>query len=155
MNAYLVVKWLHVLSSTVLFGTGLGSAYYLFFASRRGDARVIAQVVRQVVLADWLFTTTTIVFQPLSGLYLAHLARIPLTSFWIVASFALYVVAGACWVPVVFIQMRMQRLAHEASVRDAPLPPLYQTLFAVWTALGIPAFVALVVVFWLMVAKPT
>jgi uncharacterized membrane protein len=155
LNAYLVAKWLHVLSSTVLFGTGLGSAYYMFFASRRGDPRVIAHVARQVVVADWLFTTTTIVFQPLSGLYLAHVAHFALTSFWIVASFALYVVAGACWVPVVFIQMRMQRIAQEAAARDAPLPPLYGTLFAIWTALGIPAFFSLVVVFWLMVAKPT
>jgi len=154
MSAYLVAKWLHVLSSTVLFGTGIGSAYYLFFASRGGDPRVIAHVARRVVIADWLFTTTTIVFQPLSGLYLAHVARFPLTSFWIVASFALYVIAGACWMPVVLIQMRMQRIAEDAAARGAPLPPLYGTLFAVWTALGIPAFLALVVVFWLMVAKP-
>ncbi|HUP08822.1 MAG TPA: DUF2269 domain-containing protein [Caldimonas sp.] len=154
MSPYLAAKWLHVLSSTILFGTGLGSAYYMFFASRSGDPRVVAHVARRVVVADWVFTTTTIVFQPLSGLYLAHVAHFPLASFWIVASFALYLVAGACWVPVVFIQMRMHRIAEEAAARGTPLPPLYGTLFAVWTALGIPAFFALVVVFWLMVAKP-
>jgi len=154
MSAYLVAKWLHVLSSTLLFGTGIASAYYMFFASRSGDPAVIAHVARRVVIADRLFTTTTIVFQPLSGLYLAHVAHFALASFWIVASFALYVVAGACWVPAVFIQMRMQRMAQEAVARGTPLPPQYGTLFAIWTALGIPAFTALVVVFWLMVAKP-
>jgi uncharacterized membrane protein len=152
--AYEIAKWLHVLSSTLLFGTGLGSAYYMFFASRTGDAATIANVVRHVVIADWLFTATTIVFQPLSGLYLAHLARFPLTSAWIFWSFALYFVAGACWIPVVFLQIRMRRLAEAAARERAPLPAEYRRLLGVWTALGVPAFVALVIVFWLMVAKP-
>jgi uncharacterized membrane protein len=152
---YLVTKWLHILSSTVLFGTGLGSAYYMFFASLKGDARTVATVVRYVVIADWIFTTTTIVFQPLSGLYLAHLAQIPLTSAWIVWSFVLYFVAGACWLPVVAIQIRMRRLADAAAVNNEPLPPQYRAYFRIWTALGVPAFFALVIVFYLMVAKPT
>jgi uncharacterized membrane protein len=154
MNEYLIAKWLHILSSTLLFGTGIGSAWYMFFASRSGDARVAAVVVRHVVVADWLFTATTIVFQPLSGLYLMHLAQIPLGSAWIVWTFVLYLVAGACWIPVVFIQIRMRRLAEAAAARDEPLPESYRRLFRIWTALGFPAFFALVVVFWLMVAKP-
>src|SRR5204862_6947572 len=115
---YLIAKWLHILSSTLLFGTGLGSAYYMFFASLTRDPRTIATVVRYVVIADWLFTTTTIIFQPLSGLWLAHLAQFPLTSRWMVWTFVLYFVAGACWIPVVFIQIRMRKLA-EAAARES------------------------------------
>jgi len=152
--SYLVAKWLHILSSTLLFGTGLGSAYYMFFASRTRDARAIATVVRYVVVADWLFTTTTIVFQPLSGLYMAHLAGIPWTTRWILWSFALYGLAGACWLPVVWMQIRMRDMAIAAARSGAALPDLYWTYLRRWTALGVPAFVALVVVFWLMVAKP-
>ena len=151
---YLIVKWLHILSSTVLFGTGLGSAYYMFFTSLSRQPAATAVVVRQVVWADWLFTTTTIVFQPLSGLYLAHLAGFPLTSKWIVWSFALYFLAGACWLPVVWLQIRMRGLAQAAAQAGLPLPPQYFRMLKVWTALGVPAFLALVVVFWLMVAKP-
>jgi len=151
---YLIAKWLHILSSTLLFGTGLGSAYYMFFASRTRDPRVAAAVVRYVVLADWLFTTTTIVFQPASGLYMAHLAQIPLTTPWLMWTYALYLLAGACWLPVVWLQIRMRRLAEEAVRTNTALPPLYWRLLSIWTALGVPAFVALVVVFWLMVAKP-
>jgi len=153
--AYEIAKWLHILSSTVLFGTGLGSAYYMFFASRTGDAATIAHVVRYVVIADWLFTTTTIIFQPLSGLYLAHIAQFPLASRWIVWSFVLYFVAGACWIPVVFLQIRMRRLADAAARANAPLPAAYTRLLRWWTALGVPAFFSLVIVFYLMVAKPT
>jgi uncharacterized membrane protein len=152
---YAVVKWLHILSSTLLFGTGLGSAYYMFFASRTRDATLVAHVVRYVVIADWLFTTTTIIFQPLSGWYLAHLAGFPLTSRWIVYSFALYFLAGACWLPVVWLQMRMRDMARLAAARNESLPASYFRMLGTWTALGVPAFLALVIVFYLMVAKPT
>ncbi len=151
---YLTAKWLHVLSSTLLFGTGLGSAYYMFFASRSGDARAAAVVARHVVRADWLFTSTTIVFQPLSGLYLAHVAQIPLATAWIFWTFVLYFIAGACWLPVVWIQIRMRRLAEAAAQRGEALPALYFRYLRLWTALGVPAFLALVLVFYLMVAKP-
>jgi uncharacterized membrane protein len=151
---YLVVKWLHVLSSTLLFGTGLGSAYYMFCASRTRDARAAAVVVRYVVLADWIFTTTTIIVQPLTGLFLVHLAGIPLNSRWITGSFVLYFIAGGCWLPVVWIQIRMRTLAEAAARCDASLPESYWRLFRWWVALGIPAFMSLVIVFWLMIAKP-
>jgi hypothetical protein len=78
---YVIVKWLHILSSTLLFGTGLGSAFYMFFASRTRDARAIAVVVRYVVVADWAFTTPTMIVQPLTGFYLVHLAGFPL-AYW-------------------------------------------------------------------------
>lgn len=151
---YLIAKWLHVLSSTLLFGTGLGSAYYMFFASRTRDPRVIAVVVRHVVRADWLFTTTTIVFQPASGLYMAQLIGLPLTTPWILWSFVLYFVAGACWLPVVWMQIRMRAMAEQAVRTGGALPPRYWQMLRAWTALGVPAFLALVAVFWLMVAKP-
>jgi uncharacterized membrane protein len=152
---YMVLKWLHVLSSTLLFGTGLGSAYYMFFASRTRDARTVANVVRYVVLADWMFTTTTIVFQPLSGWRMAHLAGLPLTTPWILWSIVLYLLAGVCWLPVVWIQIRMRRMAQDAAASGGPLPDAYFGWLRIWVMLGIPAFIALVVVFWLMVAKPT
>lgn len=152
---YLTVKWLHVLSSTLLFGTGLGSAYYMFFTSLSRKPQAVAVVVRQVVWADWLFTTTTIVFQPLSGLYLAHLVGLPLGTRWIAWSFALYALAGLCWLPVVWMQIRMRGLAEAAAASGRPLPPLYFRMLRLWTALGVVAFLALVAVFYLMVAKPT
>jgi uncharacterized membrane protein len=151
---YLVVKWLHILSSTLLFGTGLGSAFYMFFASLTRDARVTATVVRYVVIADYAFTTPTIIIQPVTGLYLIHLAGFPLTSQWIVVSIALYFLAGACWLPVVWMQIKMRDMAIAANANGTQLPERYWTFLKWWVALGIVAFLALVVVFYLMVAKP-
>ena len=151
---YLIVKWLHILSSTLLFGTGLGSAFYMFFASRTRDARAIAVVVRYVVIADWAFTTPTIILQPLTGFYLVHIAGFPLTSTWIAASVALYLLAGACWLPVVWMQMRMRDMAREAAAAGGELSVRYWSFLRWWVALGIAAFLALVAVFYLMVAKP-
>jgi uncharacterized membrane protein len=151
---YLVVKWLHILSSTLLFGTGLGSAFYMFFTSLTRDARVIATVVRYVVIADYAFTTPTIIIQPLTGLYLIHLAGFPLTSTWIVVSIALYFLAGAAWLPVVWMQIKMRDMAAAAAANSTELPPRYWSFLKWWVALGVVAFAALVVIFYLMVAKP-
>ncbi|MFC5460005.1 DUF2269 family protein [Massilia niabensis] len=151
---YVVVKWLHILSSTFLFGTGIGSAWYMLFVTMSRDVRAIAVVARNVVIADWVFTATTAVIQPLTGFYLIHLAGYPIHSKWIMWSIALYVLAGACWLPVVWIQMRLRDLSAEAARTNSELPPQYWRLFKTWVALGIPAFAAFVFIFWLMVAKP-
>lgn len=151
---YLIVKWLHILSSTFLFGTGIGSAFYMLFTSLSRDVRAIAVVSRYVVLADWIFTTSTIVIQPLTGIYMIHLAGYPWTSKWIMWSFGLYFLAGACWLPVVWIQLKMRDMAQVAARDGVDLPPLYWRYLRWWVLLGIPAFFSLVIVFWLMVAKP-
>jgi uncharacterized membrane protein len=151
---YLIVKWIHILSSTLLFGTGLGSAFYMFFASRTRDPKVISVVVRYVVIADWMFTTPTVILQPLSGFYMVHLAGFPLTSAWILWSIVLFLVAGAAWLPVVWMQIRMREMAREAAHTGAALPAKYWSFLRAWVALGVVAFVALVVVFYLMVMKP-
>lgn len=151
---YVVVKWLHILSSTFLFGTGIGSAWYMLFVTMSRDVRAIAVVARNVVIADWVFTATTAVIQPLTGFYMIHLAGYPIHSKWIMWSIALYVLAGACWLPVVWIQMRLRDLSAEAARTNTELPPQYWRLFKTWVALGVPAFAAFVFIFWLMVAKP-
>ena len=154
MNEYAIVKTIHVISSTLLFGTGIGSAFYMLVASLQREPRIVAFVVRWVVVADWVFTTTAVIVQPVSGLWLAHKAGFPLGSTWIAASIALYLVAGACWLPVVWMQLRMRQMAREAAASGAPLPVRYRAFFRAWVALGIPAFASLVAVFYLMVAKP-
>lgn len=151
---YLIIKWVHILSSTFLFGTGIGSAWYMLSTSLSRDVRAIAVVSRNVVIADWVFTATTIIIQPATGFYMIHLAGYPLHSSWIMWSIALYVLAGACWLPVVWIQMRLRDLAAEAVRTNTDLPRQYWRLFKTWVALGVPAFIAFLAIFWLMVAKP-
>ena len=151
---YVVVKWLHILSSTFLFGTGIGSAWYMLFANVSRDVRAIAVVAKYVVVADWLFTATTAILQPATGFYMIHLAGYPLHSKWIMWSLVLYVIAGACWLPVVWLQIRMRDMALDAARTDGELPALYWRYFRIWVTLGVPAFLAFVLIFWLMVAKP-
>jgi len=151
---YLLVKWLHILSSTLLFGTGLGSAFYMYLASRTRDARVIASVARHVVIADWVFTTPTVILQPATGFWLVHLAGYPLSTPWILWSLGLYLLAGAAWLPVVWMQIRMRDMAA-AAVRDGvELPDVYWRLLRAWTVLGLIAFLAVIIIFYLMIVKP-
>ena len=154
VDAYLWTKWLHVLSGTVLFGTGLGTAFQMWFAHRRGDPAAIAVVARNVVLADWLFTLPAGIIQPVTGIILVLAGGLSPFASWLVATYALYLLAFACWVPVVILQLRARDLAAEATRAGTPLPVAYHGAMRWWFALGWPAFIALVVVFLLMVAKP-
>lgn len=151
---YLIFKLIHVLSSTLLFGTGIGSAFCLLCVVLRRDVHVIAAVARVVVLADWLFTATTAVLQPLTGLYLVHIMRMPLSTPWVAWSLGLYVVAIACWLPVVRLQMLMCDAAAAADRSRTPLPAPFWHWFGWWVALGAVAFVAFLAIFYLMVFKP-
>lgn len=151
---YLAIKWLHILSATLMFGTGFGTAFYMFFVNRSGNVQAMAVVTRLVARADWWFTTPAVIIQPLSGLWMAHLAGFPFAATWLVWSVALYVLAGACWLPVVWLQLRMRDMAAHAAQNGEPLPPRYWHYEKIWTALGIPAFAGLLVVYWLMVHKP-
>lgn len=151
--SYTALKTIHVLSMVLLFGTGLGSAYYKWMADRSRLVAHMAVTNRHVVLADWIFTTPTVILQPLTGVWMAHLAGIPLGTPWVAISLGLYALAGACWLPVVWLQMRMQRLAEAAAALQQPLPPVYWRLTRWWFWLGVPAFAAMVLVVVLMVAK--
>jgi uncharacterized membrane protein len=154
MDWYLVLKWLHILSSTVLFGTGIGTAFQMVFAMRTGRVETIHSVTSGVVWADWLFTTPAGLLQPATGVALALVAGFPLTEPWLVLTYAAYVFAFACWAPVVRLQIRVRDLAGDALREGAPLPEEARRLYRIWFALGWPAFGALVGVFWLMVSKP-
>jgi len=154
MDTYFLLKWVHIISSTLLFGTGLGTAFHGWMSHRSGDVRAAVAVGRSVVLADWLFTAPAVIVQPLTGFAMMGMTGIPLTTSWVVATLILYVLVGACWLPVVWLQIRMHRLAVEALTRNEPLPPLFHRYARYWFILGWPAFISVLAIFWLMVAKP-
>ena len=151
---YLVLKLLHLLSSTLLFGTGVGTAFYLLCVVRSGDTRIVATVARHVVTADWLFTATTAIAQPLTGWYLVRLLRIPLDTPWLAWSIALYAVAIACWVPVVRLQILMRDSAAASLRAGQGLSAEFRRYFRAWFILGFPALGAFLAIFYLMVFKP-
>lgn len=153
MNAYLTIKTLHILSSVLLVGTGFGTAFYLFFANRTGSVPVIAAVSKLVVRADLWFTTPAVVVQPLSGLWLAHAAGWHWSTPWISLSIGLYLLAGACWLPVVWLQIRVRDLADAAHREGTALAPQTFLYMRWWFALGWPAFLAFLAIFHLMVNK--
>jgi uncharacterized membrane protein len=154
MNVYALVKLVHIVSAALLFGAGLGTAFFMWMTHRSGNVASIANAARLTVLADWLFTAPSVIIQPLSGVCLMYLMGYPLTTSWLLLSIALYFVAGACWLPVVALQQRMRNLSAEAARTSSTLQPAYHRCMRWWFALGWPAFVAVLAVYWLMVAKP-
>jgi uncharacterized membrane protein len=150
-----LLKLAHVIGATVLLGTGAGIAFFMLMAHLDGRPAVVAGVARIVVIADFLFTATAVVAQPVTGILLARQLGYSLAEGWIVLSIILYVITGAFWLPVVWMQMRMRDLAAAAARNGAALPRAYHLLFRVWFAFGFPAFAAVLGIFWLMITRPS
>ena len=155
MNTYLIVKTLHILSATLMVGTGFGTAFYLFWANRSGSVPAQAVVSKWVIKADWWFTTPAVIFQPLSGWWMMSQANLSFDTKWIAWTIGLYVLSGICWLPVVWLQIRLAKMAqaaHEAG--ENSLPQKYWRYARIWELLGYPAFCATVAIYFLMVLKP-
>ncbi len=152
--SYQLLLWVHILSATLLFGTGLGTAFHGWMAQRSGDLRVVAVVSRNVVLADWLFTAPAVILQPATGVAMAWMAGIPLTTGWLAVAIGLYILVGACWLPVVWLQIQMHRMVVTALSTSAPISVRYRLYARWWFALGWPAFLGVIAIFYLMVFKP-
>jgi uncharacterized membrane protein len=153
MDLYVILKIAHVIGACVLFGTGLGIAFFMWMANRTAEPAFIAGTIGIVVIADTIFTATAVVAQPVTGMALAYVLGIPWLSPWIVSSLALYLLVGVCWLPVVWIKIRLRDLAAGARDAGQPLPAQYHRLFQIWFILGWPAFAGVIAIFVLMIAK--
>ena len=154
MTLYFLVKYLHVLGAILILGTGTGIAFFMLMAHRGGEASFIARTAAVVVIADMVFTLSAVILQPISGGLLMMLSQTSFTERWLMVSLALYALAGAFWIPVVFIQIEMRDLARAAVEKTQPLPPRYFALFRRWFLFGIPGFGSVMIILWLMIAKP-
>jgi len=154
MMNYETLKWMHILSATLLFGTGLGSAFYKWCADRSGNVQVIAHTNRIVVIADWLFTTPTVIIQPLTGLLLINTLGFSYTEPWLLMTYTLYIIAGCCWLTVVWLQIHMRDISKQAVHNNTQLDTTYHRYARLWFWLGVPAFISIIVIYFLMVFKP-
>ncbi len=154
MDSYLLIKFIHVMSSTLLFGTGLGTAFHGWMAGRSRNLDATLVVNRNVVLADWIFTTPAVIVQPVTGVWLALHAGFPLTEGWLALAIVLYFFVGACWLPVVWLQLQMHKMVATAKATNTPLPDRYDRFARLWFVLGWPAFISVIAIFYLMILKP-
>ena len=154
MTMYFIVKYLHVLGAIVILGTGTGIGFFMLMAHRSRDPAFIARTAATVVIADMLFTASAVILQPVTGGVLMALSATSLAERWLVTSLGLYVVAGLFWIPVIFMQIEMRDLARKAAAQQQPLPPRYFALFRRWLVFGIPGFGSVMMIVWLMIAKP-
>lgn len=155
MTSYFLLKYVHVIGAAVLLGTGGGIAFFMLLGHLSGKVAVIAGITRIVVVADFLFTASAVVVQPLTGWLLMREVGYSMDEGWIVVSLLLYMITGIFWLPVVWMQMRMRDLAIAAAQSGAPLPKSYHRLFRLWFAFGFPAFAAVLGILWLMIARPS
>jgi uncharacterized membrane protein len=148
MDSYSLIKLVHIISASILFGTGIGTAFFMFRAHLSGNPEAMAVTTKNVVLADWIFTTPAVFIQAVTGLWLTLQLSIPLGSLWFITVVFLFVLIGICWIPVVHIQIRIRNIiANGGGIAD------YQKLMKTWVTLGVPAFISILILFILMVTK--
>ena len=154
--SYLWIKWLHILGASILFGTGLGIAFFAWFGYRRGmqqgDVGLIRGVLRLTVVADAIFTATAAALQPVTGWLLWRMTGGTWPDRWLLWVVALYAFVGACWLPVVWLQIRLRDAAIAApDVRQ--LDARFHRFFRTWFVLGWPAFAGVLGLFGLMLTR--
>jgi uncharacterized membrane protein len=154
MSAYFIIKTIHIVSATILFGTGLGIAFFMFRSWFTRDLHEKFFALRTTVLADYLFTAPAAVLQPVTGAWLVWNDGFEWTDGWLLATYILYAIAAGCWLPVVWIQIRLKQIVTSCVATDALLPREYDRLFRLWFILGWPAFLGLIAIFFLMVTRP-
>ncbi|WP_017931266.1 DUF2269 family protein [Robiginitomaculum antarcticum] len=148
------LRWAHVIGATVLLGTGAGIAFFMVMAHRTRDTKIIAHTGKYVVIADWVFTTSAVIIQPITGILLARKIGWPLLEGWVLWSLLLYVLVGVFWLPVVWIQHQLRNIAKTADENAEALPERYFRLYRIWFMSGFPAFFAVLAIVWLMVSRP-
>ena len=154
MDLYTLIKTIHILCSTILFGTGIGIAFFMVRSAFTQNIHEKFYAARNTVLADYLFTLPAVIIQPLSGVALIHIGGFAWDDFWLSATYAIYILAGVCWLPVVWIQIQLKNMIRDSIASNTELPVRYYKLFKIWFLLGWPAYIGLVFVFYLMIAKP-
>lgn len=152
MEYYFILKWVHIISATLIFGTGIGSAFYMLLAYLSKSVTTLKYTTSHVVIADWIFTTPAIIIQPITGIWLMIILHYPLNSLWFLAVMSLYIATGLCWIPVVFIQYSLRNMLVNLP-ENSYLPPRYHRLMTWWIGLGIPAFLFILIIYWLMISK--
>lgn len=154
MDVYLVIKTIHILSAAILFGTGIGIAFFMLRSRSIENLSEKHFSTHNTVVADVLFTLPAVIVQPLSGAWLVWQSGYLWSDLWIVLSMVMYVFLGLCWLPVVWIQIQLNSMVIMAQKNNTPLPERYEKLFSLWLMLGWPAFISLIAIFFLMVFKP-
>ena len=153
MDNYLILKILHILSAVIVAGTGAGIAFFMFMANRSNNPQAIKITAKHVILADWIFTLPGVITLIITGPLLMSKLGYSFSSPWFYWVCGLFLFIGLCWIPVLKIQYKLYELSKN-TVSSNDVSPEFKKLMHLWAALGIAAFSAILIIFWLMVFKP-
>ncbi len=146
--SYPLLKLIHIISATIMIGTGLGSAFYLYFTYKKGQVSTVKEVLKLVVTADTIFTTPSVVIQFITGLLLSNLLGFTYTNwFWVVLSVSFVVLI--LWVRAALIQLKLKKILD----KEKSLTVQFHRLMKIWFYLGVPSFLGAVYIYYLMVYK--
>ena len=147
-----MIRLLHILSSALMFGVGIGAFWFMVTAARSGSPAAIAVTTRNAVRAEWFIAAPVALIQPTTGYLLMLQLGYSLHSRWFAAVVALYIFAGMCWVYLVKTELKLRDLTAHSTATG--LPAEFGRLFQRWTRLALGSFTGVLAIFWLMVFRP-
>ena len=148
-----MIRLLHIVSSALMFGVGVGAFWFMVTAARSGNPAAIAVTTRNAVRAEWFIAAPVALIQPTTGYLLMLQLGYSLHSSWFAAVATLYIITGMSWVYLVKAELKMRGLATAHSTSVA-LPDEFGVLFRRWTWLALGSFAGVLGIFWLMVFRP-
>jgi uncharacterized membrane protein len=154
METFSLLEILHILGAMILFGSGIGIAFFMAVSNRTGNVALIAGTARIVVIADIALMATAFVLQPVTGLSLAHIAHLHIWQSWLAISLGLYGLIGLLWLPGFWLRLQMKDMAATALAAGTPLPPRYRQYLRLWYWCGTPGFIAIIAILYFMVTQP-
>lgn len=146
---YQTLKLIHIISATIMFGTGLGSAFYLFYTYKFSKFSTVKEILNIVIIADYIFTTPSVILQLATGLWLSHYMKLISTN-WFLIALLFSLLVYALWIRAVFLQLKMKKTLENAKEYNVQ----FHQQMKGWFFLGIPAFFGSLFLFYLMVFKP-
>jgi uncharacterized membrane protein len=147
---YLILKWVHVLLAIAAIGANL--TYGVWLAQGRRNPQHLAFALRGVKILDDRIANPSYAMLLITGVALAFIGGLPLTTPWILSALVVYValllVGLAGYTPT----LRRQVQLAEAGQIDSPE---YAALAQRGTVLGIVLALLVVVITFFMVVKPS
>lgn len=146
---FLLIKWIHVLSAITAVGANITYGIWMARASRQPD--VLPFVLHTIkTIDDWVANPLYFLLL-VTGLTMAFILPIPLTTPWLLTALALYALATVLGM-FVFVPVFRQQVGLLES--DGPQSERYQALARRARILGIVVGVMVLIITFMMVVKP-
>lgn len=145
---------LHLIGVVVFVGNIVTAAFWKVRADLSNKPEHIAAAVRNVMLADYVFTLPGLALIMASGIVMAVTADWPMSGLnWLTLSLILFAVTGIVWLAVLIPLQRSMIRCSQSDCEAGSVSRAYRLVSRRWAVFGIVATLLPVIIMYLMVTR--